>query len=69
MLLAWIVLMLAVWLARDLVGRRTWAAAKTLVLSSPVVLIAVWAGIGAVSSSRRGRAGATALARWCSQGC
>ena len=60
-LLAWIVLMLVVWVAVTS-SVTTWAAAKTLVLSSPVVLIAVWAGIGAVASSRRGRAGAAALA-------
>jgi hypothetical protein len=60
-LLAWIVLMLVVWVGvTSLV--TTWAAAKTLVLSSPVVLIAVWAGIGAVSGSRRWRAAATVLA-------
>jgi hypothetical protein len=60
-LLAWIVLMLVVWVGVSS-SVTTWAAAKTLVLSSPVVLIAVWAGIGAISSSRRWRVGATALA-------
>jgi len=55
-LAAWLALMLLAWLA---VTRfvTTWANAKTLVLTSPVVLLLAWAGVAALIApgARRGR--------------
>jgi hypothetical protein len=59
-LLAWIALMLVVWLCVT-EAASTWAAAKTLMLTSSVVLLLVWAGVAATSASRW-RAAAPALA-------
>jgi len=50
-LFAWILLMLAVWLVlRE--SASTWADAKTLMLTSPVVLLVCWAGVAAMRASR-----------------
>ena len=59
-LFAWILLMLAVWLVLT-ESASTWADAKTLMLTSPVVLLVSWAGVAAVRASRA-RAAAFALA-------
>ena len=59
-LFAWILLMLAVWLVLT-ESASTWADAKTLMLTSPVVLLVSWAGVAAVRESRA-RAAAFALA-------
>lgn len=53
-LVAWIALMLVAWLA---IGHwvTTWGSAKTLMLTSPVVVLLAWGGVGALRAvSRRG---------------
>ncbi|MCW2970982.1 MAG: hypothetical protein JWO23_2109, partial [Solirubrobacterales bacterium] len=47
-LAGWIACMLLAWLVVSL-SVTTWAGAKTLVLTSPVVLLLAWAGVGALS--------------------
>jgi hypothetical protein len=59
-LAGWVALMLLVWL---IVSRSvtTWAEAKTLVLTSPVVILLAWAGVGLTGAlPSRLAAGATA---------
>jgi hypothetical protein len=46
-LAGWIALMLLAWLAVSLFA-STWAAAKTLMLTSPVVMLLAWGGVGAL---------------------
>jgi hypothetical protein len=46
-LAGWIALMLLAWLAVSL-SASTWAAAKTLMLTSPVVMLLAWGGVGAL---------------------
>jgi hypothetical protein len=65
-LAAWIALMLLAWLAISH-WVTTWGSAKTLMLTSPVVVLLAWGGVGALRSvSRRavslGLAGALGLA-------
>ncbi len=50
-LVGWFALMLTVWLALDAFA-STWANAKTLMLTSSVVVLMAWAGIAAVRLSR-----------------
>jgi hypothetical protein len=50
-LAAWIALMLVVWFALTQ-SASTWADAKALMLTSPVVLLLSWAGVAAVRDSR-----------------
>lgn len=65
-LLGWAALMLVAWLA---VSQSTtdWAGAKTLMLTSPVLMLLAWGGVGALRDTRsplisRGLAAALALA-------
>ena len=46
-LAGWIALMILAWLAVAL-SASTWAAAKTLMLTSPVVMLLAWGGVGAL---------------------
>jgi hypothetical protein len=46
-LAGWIALMLLAWLAVTL-SASTWAAAKTLMLTSPLVMLLAWGGVGAL---------------------
>jgi hypothetical protein len=57
-LVAWLALMLCVWLAIS-VGATTWVGAKALMLTSPVAALVAWAGVGALAA----RPGAGALRR------
>lgn len=50
-LVGWVCLMLVLWLALDAFA-STWANAKTLMLTSSVVVLMVWAGIAAIWRSR-----------------
>ncbi len=50
-LVGWLALVLALWLALDAFV-STWANAKTLMLTSSVVVLSVWAGIAALRRSR-----------------
>jgi hypothetical protein len=50
-LAGWIASMIVLWLLLDTFA-TTWATAKTLMLSSPVAILAAWAGIAALRSSR-----------------
>jgi hypothetical protein len=52
-LAAWIALMVVVWFALTQ-STGTWADAKALMLTSPVVLLLSWAGVAAVRDSRWG---------------
>jgi hypothetical protein len=47
----WIVMMLLTWLVISHTG-KTWASAKTLVLTSPAVMLAAWAGVGLLAELR-----------------
>lgn len=49
-LVGWVALMLVLWLALDAFA-STWANAKTLMLTSSVVVLIVWAGIAAIRRS------------------
>lgn len=65
-LAGWIVLMLAAWLTISH-WVTTWGSAKTLMLTSPVVVLLAWGGVGALRSVPRravslGLAGALSLA-------
>ncbi len=50
-LLAWILAMVVVWLALT-ESASTWADAKALMLTSPVILLLSWAGVAAMRASR-----------------
>jgi hypothetical protein len=50
-LAVWLVLMLAVWLIVS-AAATTWVAAKTLMLTSPAVVLAAWAGVAALRTWR-----------------
>ena len=65
-LAGWIALMLLAWLAVSQ-WVSTWGSAKTLMLTSPVVVLLAWAGVGALRAAPRraislGLAGALSLA-------
>jgi hypothetical protein len=61
-LAAWLALTLVVWVCLTESG-STWAGAKTLMLTSPAVLLVVWAGVAALRGSAwRALASALALA-------
>jgi hypothetical protein len=65
-LAGWIALMLLAWLVISH-GVTTWGSAKTLMLTSPVVVLLAWGGVGALRSVPRraislGLAGALSLA-------
>jgi hypothetical protein len=53
-LAGWLVLMLLTWLLVDELV-TTWAGAKTLTLTSPVVVLLCWAGVAALTTPRRQR--------------
>jgi hypothetical protein len=59
-LFAWVLLILVVWLCLT-ESATSWTDAKTLMLTSPVALLVVWAGVAAAFASRW-RAAAPALA-------
>ncbi len=50
-LAGWFASMIVLWLLLDTYA-TTWASAKTLVLTSPVAMLAAWAGIAATARSR-----------------
>jgi len=50
-LAGWFALMLVVWAALSIYG-TTWTGAKTLMLTSPAVVLMAWAGVAALRSSR-----------------
>jgi hypothetical protein len=50
-LASWLLLMLAVWLVVR-ASSTAWVGAKALMLTSPVVVLAAWAGLGALRVSR-----------------
>ncbi len=65
-LLAWIALMLLAWLVITH-AVTTWGSAKTLMLTSPVVMLLAWGGVGAIADLpggmlARGAAGLVAVA-------
>jgi hypothetical protein len=51
-LAGWLALMLVTWLLVDELV-TTWAGAKTLMLTSPVVVLLCWAGVAALATQRR----------------